>query len=264
MKENILWRFLFLLFILFIIDLNVWYRNKLDIQKVAYEQTIEKKEEKINELLVNQDEYKETLKTVVVTLYDKEQYINVGGIDNTVQNKSIENLVEAIENGTSDFDIFLSDIENFFDKRKEYIHNIPNIFPVPYSPEVRITSGFGNRIYPFSGEMFFHKGIDITGKDTTKIIATADGIVTDVWIWHRVYGKMARIKHNNGYVTLYAHMDSTKVREGQKVKRGQVIGYMGDTGKSYGVHLHYEVWKDGQLVNPMDYLTSTNEIILSR
>jgi len=264
MNEKLFWRFLFLFFIFFIIDLNIWYQNKLRKEETAYKQELEKKEKKINNLESNQIKYRETLKDIVVSLYNKEQYINIGGIDNTVQNTSIENLVTAIKNGTGSFDSFLNNVQNFFDKRKEYTHNIPNVFPVCYSPEVRITSGFGNRIYPFTKEIFFHKGIDITASDRTKIIATADGIVTDVWIWHPVYGKMVKIKHNGGYTTLYAHMSRTYVREGQKVKRGQVIGLMGNTGKSYGIHLHYEIRKNGKLVNPIDYLTSTSEIILSQ
>lgn len=264
MKQVYIWRFVSLLLLWFCIDIIIWYEGKLDENVKKYNSLISRKDKVIEQYQDDRDVYKKTLENIVVTIYNNESYINVGGIDSTVKDVSIDGLISSIQNSTKNFNEFLNDVENFFDKRKDYLHNIPNIFPVQYSREVRITSGFGNRIYPFTNEIFFHKGIDITGKDKTPIISTADGVVTDVWIWHRVYGKMIKIKHNSGFTTLYAHMDKTKVREGDKVKRGQVIGYMGDTGKSYGIHLHYEVRKNGKLVNPIDYLTSTNQIILSK
>lgn len=262
--KTLIWKLIFLLFLWFNIDLIIWYENKINIIEKEYTILLEEKNEKIISYQKDREKYKATLLEIIDKIYKDESYISIGGIDNsTVKDESIDDLISSIRNYTEDFTDFLNNVENFFDKRNEYLQNIPNIFPVYYSKEVRITSGFGNRVYPFTNEIFFHKGIDITGKDKTPIISTADGVVTDVWIYHRVYGKMVKIKHNGGFTTLYAHMDKTRVKEGQKVKRGQIIGYMGNTGKSYGIHLHYEVEKDGQLVNPIDYLSS-HKIILSK
>lgn len=264
---NYMWKFGFIVFLLLMADIFTWGGYQLEKQKQKYEKIIQKKDniiankdKKIIEYKKDQDDYKNTLESIIVSLYNKENYMGIGGFDNKNKDTNIEQLVKTIENSTINFNKYLDYAENFFKHRNKKLENIPSIFPVPYSSEMRITSGYGYRIYPFTGEIFFHKGIDITGKDITPIIATANGVITDVWIWHRIYGKMVKIKHDNGFTTLYAHMESTKVREGKKVKQGDVIGIMGDTGKSRGVHLHYEIRKDNELVNPIDYLSSNTSL----
>lgn len=117
----------------------------------------------------------------------------------------------------------------------------------------RISSGFGYRRDPFgrpTGRM--HKGVDFAGKPDSPILATANGVVRHTG-WVNGYGQAVLIDHGLGYSTLYAHATGIKVKEGDIVKRGQQIAFMGTTGKSTGTHLHYEVWKDGQPVNPQHY-----------
>lgn len=126
---------------------------------------------------------------------------------------------------------------------------VPSIWPV----RGRFTSRFGYRKNPVTGRVAFHKGIDITAPTGTPIRAPADGVVIAVK-WFSTYGKIVDIDHQNGIKTRYAHMSSYKVEEGQEVKRGQVIGAVGNTGRSQAPHLHYEVYRNGRLVNPIYYI----------
>lgn len=209
-----------------------------------------------------QSGYRETLVKIVNNLYTKESYRNVGGVNEELAQDN-ELLYQAIMNASTPFNRLLENIDYYFDNRRQYLDNIPSVWPVTYSQLNRITSPFGVRVSPWSGVVQHHKGIDITGTVGEKILATASGIVKENWIYHHVYGKMIVLDHQNGYETLYAHLSKSLVREGQYVKRGDVIGEMGNTGQSLGLHLHYEVHKDSVLVNPIDYLAANNLLVMS-
>ena len=118
----------------------------------------------------------------------------------------------------------------------------------------KINSSFGFRKDPFKKRAGFHSGIDIDANYGQKIVATADGKVTKA-SWHSSYGKTVIIEHENGYETLFGHLSSITVKEGDQVKVGNVIGKAGSTGRSTGTHLHYEVIKDGKRVNPKNFLS---------
>jgi murein DD-endopeptidase MepM/ murein hydrolase activator NlpD len=128
----------------------------------------------------------------------------------------------------------------------------PNLWPV----EGPITGSFGERIDPFNGEGAFHSGVDIGSSIGTKIIAPADGIVMATEVMGG-YGKAIIIDHGNGISTRYAHLSGYAVTTGQRVSRGDVIGYVGESGRSTGPHLHYEVRINGTPVNPYKYLRIT-------
>jgi murein DD-endopeptidase MepM/ murein hydrolase activator NlpD len=138
------------------------------------------------------------------------------------------------------------------DKTK-LLASIPAIQPVRNRELNRIGSGFGYRIDPIYKSVKFHEGIDFTAPMRTEIYATGDGRVVEIEKLHRGYGNMIVIDHGYGYRTLYAHLSAFKVRIGQQVRRGEVIGLVGNTGKSTAPHLHYEVIKDGQKVNPINF-----------
>lgn len=207
--------------------------------------------------------YRDTLVNIVENLYSKESYRNVGGVNEELAQDN-ELLYQAIINATTPFNRLLQSIDHYFDNRKKYLDNIPSIWPVNYSELNRITSPFGVRISPWDGSLLWHKGIDISGPTNAEILSAANGVVKECWIYNNVYGRMIVINHQNGYETLYGHMNKTFVKEGQPVQRGQVIGLMGNTGQSLGLHLHYEVHKDGVLVNPIDYLTSNNLLVMGK
>lgn len=128
----------------------------------------------------------------------------------------------------------------------------PNLWPV----EGRITGSFGERIDPFNGEGAFHSGVDISTTYGTPVIAPADGVVDFADFWSG-YGRMIEIEHAQGITTRYGHLASFAVTLGQNVRRGQVIGYVGLSGRSTGPHLHYEVWLHDNPVNPYHFLRRT-------
>ncbi len=138
-------------------------------------------------------------------------------------------------------------------KWKEYWNHVPAIQPVDNKHLKRLASGFGYRIDPIYKVRKFHEGLDFSAPIGTPIYATGDGVVEKVKRSRRGYGNHVIINHGFGYKTLYAHMSKIIVKPGQKVKRGQIIGYVGNTGKSTAPHLHYEVWKNGKKVNPINY-----------
>ena len=116
-------------------------------------------------------------------------------------------------------------------------------FGYRFSPTARREAGFGE----------FHPGVDIANTKVTSILATADGVVRHSG-WSGGYGQLIMVDHGHGFTTLYGHTSKVVARKGQRVERGEVIGYMGTTGRSTGKHLHYEVWRDGKPVNPIRFM----------
>ncbi len=131
---------------------------------------------------------------------------------------------------------------------------IPSINPVEI---MSFSSGFGNRRSPTRGASRNHKGVDIRGPVGTPIYATADGIVGRAQ-WVRGYGKYVELEHGNAIETRYAHMSALNVYPGQRIRKGEILGFMGSTGYSTGSHLHYEVRIGGEAVNPTSFLAPTN------
>ena len=129
--------------------------------------------------------------------------------------------------------------------KSEMLNAIPAIQPVSNKNLSRMASGFGPRIDPIYKTKKFHAGMDFSAKTGTPIYATGNGKVIRVRKSRKGYGNHVKIDHGYGYITLYAHMQKYIVKKGQKVKRGEVIGYVGNTGKS-APHLHYEVHKNGK------------------
>jgi len=123
------------------------------------------------------------------------------------------------------------------------------------------TSGYGVRSDPFGRGAAMHAGIDLAGPSGTPIYATADGYVTDAGYNSGGYGNLIKVDHGRGIETRYGHLSSMAVRAGQQIKRGQLIGRMGSTGRSTGSHLHYEVRIDGKPVNPIPFMKSTDYLL---
>lgn len=134
--------------------------------------------------------------------------------------------------------------------KEEMLASIPAIQPVRNEDLTRVASGYGYRIHPIYKVRKLHTGMDFTAPTGTDIFATGDGEVIEVESKLNGYGKHVVIRHGFGYETLYAHMSQILVKKGQKVKRGEVIGLVGNTGTSVGPHLHYEVIQNGSKVNP--------------
>lgn len=147
----------------------------------------------------------------------------------------------------------LDTLERLATRKSEMLTCIPAIRPLKNMHE--ISSGFGRRYHPVLKTLRAHTGVDITAPKGTPVYATADGTVSGENPGSG-YGIVVVLNHGYSYQTLYAHLSKKAVRPGQKVKRGQVIGYVGSTGMASGSHLHYEVIKNGQKVNPVYYFNS--------
>ena len=142
-----------------------------------------------------------------------------------------------------------SDLVVFMQDQNSLLSATPSIMPT----KGWITSGFKRRRDPFTGRMSWHRGLDISTNVGTPVVAPADGIVT--YSGRKVdFGNIVTIDHGYGYKTRYGHNSKLLARKGQKVKRGQVIAFVGNTGRSTGPHLHYEVLRNGVPMNPMDYI----------
>lgn len=128
--------------------------------------------------------------------------------------------------------------------------NIPIKFPVDFSNLVSISSPYGYRQDPFTGKFKMHRGIDIASAAGTKVVASGSGMVTKC-ARTRSYGNYVIVKHRKNVKTLYAHLLALVVKEGDSVRQGQVVGYVGKSGRATGYHLHFEILIDGKRVNPI-------------
>lgn len=137
--------------------------------------------------------------------------------------------------------------------KEALLASMPAIQPVSNKELKRLSSGFGMRMHPIYKVMKMHAGTDFSLPVGTPIYATGDGQIVYTRTKFSGYGKHIKIKHGFGYQTLYAHLSEFAVKSGQKVKRGQIIGYSGNSGGSTAPHLHYEVIKDNKKVNPVNY-----------
>ena len=149
--------------------------------------------------------------------------------------------------------VSLDEITKLAKRKALLLKSIPAIQPVKNEELRQMASGFGYRSDPFTKIRKFHKGMDFSAKSGTPIYATGDGKVKKADAKVSGFGNHIEINHGYGYMTLYAHLSKYKVRAGQKVKRGDIIGYVGSTGRSEAPHLHYEVHKNGEVVNPLNF-----------
>ena len=167
---------------------------------------------------------------------------------------STQPLSETLDNAMSEFGQFnktISSMRADWDKQLLWLHTLPT--GVPIGGNFRMTSGFGLRVDPFTHTLARHEGLDFTAMQGTPILATADGLVTRSG-WEDTYGNIVEVTHAEGFMTRYAHISKRLVTEGQRVKRGQHIADVGSTGRSTGPHLHYEVFRHGHVLNPVQVL----------
>ena len=138
-------------------------------------------------------------------------------------------------------------------KKEEMLGAIPAILPISNKDLTRTASGYGPRVHPIYKIIKFHSGMDFTAPSGTEIYATGNGVIAYVNSSKRGLGNHIIVNHGYGYSTIYAHLDGLNVRSGQKVERGDVIGFVGSTGLSVAPHLHYEVKLNGRNVDPVNY-----------
>ncbi|MFM1840665.1 MAG: M23 family metallopeptidase [Sediminibacterium sp.] len=177
-----------------------------------------------------------------------------------IQNLSSDELLESMVGQLNNLSLRMAyqtksftEITDMVKNKEKLLKAIPAIQPVSNKNLNRVASGFGYRVDPLYKDYRLHAGLDFAAPSGTPIYATADGVVQAAGFNTDGYGNKVVINHGYGYQTLYGHMVRVKARAGQRVKRGEVIGYIGSTGKSTGPHCHYEVIKRGTKVDPVYY-----------
>lgn len=176
-----------------------------------------------------------------------------GGVLMSPRSMTAQELSSALEALTQDSEerlAWLAVIEDSLLKQEWADALKPGLRPVE---DLRIGSPFGRRIDPITGQVATHTGLDFPGPVGTPVKATAGGVVVSAG-WHSGYGRLVEIDHGDEVITRYAHLKAFKVRQGDLVRPGQVIGLLGNSGRSTGPHLHFEVWVGGRVRNPRAYL----------
>ncbi|WP_298139217.1 M23 family metallopeptidase [Flavobacterium sp.] len=186
-------------------------------------------------------------------IFDKNRYKELEGFNNSELVINTTKKVDGISKALAFQSKSLDEILKLARAKDKLLSAIPAIQPVKNEDLKRMASGFGYRTDPFTKARKMHEGMDFTASTGTPIYATGDGVVKSADNSLSGYGNHIEINHGFGYFTLYGHLSSYKVRPGQRVKRGDIIGLVGSTGRSQAPHLHYEVHKDGKVVNPINF-----------
>lgn len=240
--------------------------NRLRSENKALEQNYSVVKRQYNESLSQLITLEEKDKTLKASLFNSifsetntpakhiETYFNIDNVDKL--RKSINGLADRTHKIKSDA-AFNSQYynEKLASDKKAAIHTlstIPSIVPVATG---KLISGFGKRIHPFHKGLYDHPGVDIMATRGTEVVATANGIVSDLASSDLLagYGNFVEVNHSTKIITRYAHLETILVKQGQKVKKGQVIGTVGNSGGSITPHLHYEIIREGKEQNPIYY-----------
>jgi murein DD-endopeptidase MepM/ murein hydrolase activator NlpD len=170
--------------------------------------------------------------------------------DLSPQKRNLEQgAIQAIKQRAEAVEKNLSYMLHFFEDQSTTLATTPTIWPTVGW----VSSTFGPRIDPYTGKNAFHSGLDIATNMNNPVMATANGVVVQVG-FDKYKGNFVSISHGNGFSTQYWHLNKYAVKSGQKIERGQVVGYVGKTGKALGPHLHYEVHLNGKAINPIHYI----------
>jgi len=212
--------------------------------------------------------YKTNIKDIIELLgaSQSENIFGMGGPETEIKNlseiiglkskSSYEDEIETIKRINADIvasERVLENFKKFLAAREEIIQKIPNNWPIIGGGF--ITSPFGMRRSPFTGKLAVHQGVDVSWWPGAPIRATADGVVVFAGM-KGGYGRTVQIQHDYGFQTLYAHCSSLRIYEGQKVKKGEIVAFLGRTGRATGFHLHYEVRIGTKAVDPMIFMTT--------
>lgn len=216
------------------------------------------------EVLQNVQQRDDNLYRVIFQADPISSAIRKSGYGNTNRYNELMNMAdfELVVNTTQKLDLLnkqlyiqsksFDDVADMCKSRDEMLKCVPAIQPVSNKDLKQTASGFGMRMDPVYGVLRFHGGMDFSAPVGTNVYATGNGTVVSTG-WQTGYGNTVEIDHGFGYRTVYAHLDASRTRQGQKVVRGEIIGLVGNTGKSTGPHLHYEVHVNGNRVNPINY-----------
>lgn len=183
-----------------------------------------------------------------------ETQIEIATVEGMRDKELLTSIINTLNNLSSRINVqkeSYSEIDGLIKNKEQLLSHTPAIQPVSNKDLTRIASGFGYRIDPIYKTSKMHAGIDFTAPQGTPVYATANGIIKTAGNTGNGYGNHVVINHSYGYETLYGHMVRVKARQGETVTRGEIIGWVGSTGKSTGPHCHYEVHKYGQKIDPV-------------
>lgn len=238
--------------------------REIDNYQLQYEQ-LNRKMQQIESVLDNLQDRDNQIYRVIFEanpISDDVRKAGFGGINRYADLEGFENS-ELVVSTTKRMEVLskqvvvqsksLDEIQRMALDKEVLLSAIPSIQPINNEDLRRMASGYGWRTDPFTKTRRKHKGMDFSAPTGTPIYATSDGKVIRVDGRAPGYGKHIRIDHGFGYVTLYAHLSKYNVPRGQEVKRGDVIGFVGNTGRSVAPHLHYEIRKDGKHLNPINF-----------
>jgi murein DD-endopeptidase MepM/ murein hydrolase activator NlpD len=250
--------------------------REIENMKIRYE-ILNRKMDQVDEVLGNIEDRDNNLYRTYFNasaIPEEQRKAGFGGVNRYKDLEGYDNS-ELVVNTTKRLDVIskelviqsksLDEIGKLAKDKEKLLSAIPAIQPVKNEDLRQMASGFGYRSDPFTKIRKFHAGMDFSARTGTPIYATGDGVVVTADNKASGYGNHIVIRHGFGYETLYGHMSKYKVKAGQKVKRGDVIGYVGSTGRSEAPHLHYEVHKNGEVVNPLNFYygnISAKEFIL--
>jgi murein DD-endopeptidase MepM/ murein hydrolase activator NlpD len=232
-----------------------------------YYENLEKEIKRMDQVLADMEHRDDNIYRAVLGAEPIEKSIREGGVGGSdryedIKSKDIihEGFILKLHEGVDKLrrKVYIEsksqdDVVQLAEKKEKLFAAIPAIQPISNKELIALASGFGLRIHPVYKVKKMHTGIDFAAPIGTPIYATADGIVVKIHVSFSGYGKMVEIDHGFGYLTRYAHMHGFTVRNGQHIKRGELIGYVGNTGLSTAPHLHYEVFINGRQVNPVYY-----------
>ncbi len=215
---------------------------------------IEKRDEDLYRMALYTDKFPEELRRMGAGGSDKYNYLRK--LPNSKVLVNTASSIDALERRLHAQTLSFRELIQLAKDKEKMLACIPAIQPVRNTDLKRLASGYGYRIDPIYKTRRMHSGMDFTADIGTEVYATGDGVIELVERKRWGYGKQIIIDHGFGYKTRYAHLSAFKVRVGQKVKRGDLIGLVGSSGKSTGPHLHYEVLKNNKAVNPIGYYHS--------
>jgi len=241
-------------------------KNEVKEMEFYYE-NLRKEVDKLNVQLAGMNQRDDNIYRVVLGSEPLEKSIREAGVGGTdryadIKEKNIihEDIILKLHEGVDKLrrKVYIEsksqdEVVQMAEHKEKLFAAIPAIQPISNKQLLALASGFGMRIHPIYKYKKMHTGVDFAASIGTPIYATADGVIDKAEFNFSGYGKMIEIDHGFGYRTRYAHMHDFAVRPGQKVKRGELIGYVGDTGLSTAPHLHYEVFMNGAYVNPIYY-----------
>lgn len=236
-------------------EMEFYYQNlSAEVEKLHQQlSNIEYRDDNIYRVVLGAEPIDKSIREAGVGGLDRYEDIKNKGILHadliTKLSESVDNLRRKIYIESKSQD----DVVGLAESKEKLFAAIPAIQPVANKQLIALASGFGMRIHPIYKVKKMHTGIDFAAAIGTPLYATADGVIDRLDVSFSGYGKMIEIDHGFGYRTRYAHMHGFAVRKGQKIKRGDLIGYVGDTGLSTAPHLHYEVFVNGVHANPVHY-----------